>query len=161
MTPAAFAKLSLRMWAAGMLLVYIPSKAMFGIPSIMPVLLSSPTRNTGSLLMAILFAAMIIASLVIWFLADRLALTLLPLGAHTEHGADYAQWERWGLVFFGGWSALKACLAFENLIVDDFYIGDLLSMSFNLIAALILLTGWHNLTGIFSGNRRKDTSNVL
>ncbi len=160
MTPAAFAKLSLRMWAAGMLFIYIPSKAMFGIPSI-PVLLSSPTKDTGSLLMAILFAAMISASLVIWFLADRLALTLLPSGTGTEQGADYMQWQRWGLVFFGGWSALKACLAFENLIVDDFYIGDLLSMSFNLIAALILITGWHNLTGIFSGNRRKDTSNAL
>ncbi|HTN40137.1 MAG TPA: hypothetical protein VLZ84_03235, partial [Asticcacaulis sp.] len=109
MTPAAFAKLALRMMAAGMLFIYIPSKALLSIPFIISALAAGSITDTVSLLMTVIFVAMTIASLIVWFQADRLALTLLPSGASPEQGVDYAQLQRWGLVFFGGWSALNAC----------------------------------------------------
>jgi Na+-driven multidrug efflux pump len=143
------------MWAAGLLFVYIPSKALIGIPSMRPALLSGSVVDAGALSMVVMFATMIVASLVVWFLADRLALILLTTGASTEEGHDYAQWQRWGLVFFGGWSALKACLAFENLMVGHFYSGFLFLMFFNVIVAVILIFGWDNLTGVFSRNASK------
>jgi hypothetical protein len=103
------------------------------------------------------FLIMITASLVVWFQADRLALMLLPSGTSREQGPDYMQWQRWGLVFFGGWAVLMACLAFENFIVDHFDIGDLLSMSFNLIVAVSLIVGWDNFVGVFARSALKDT----
>lgn len=157
MTAAAFAKLALRMWAAGMLFVYIPSKVMFGIMLIMPALLSGSVIDEYTLTVFGIFAVMIMACLIVWFQADRFALLLLPSGTCSEQGHDYAQWQRWGLAFFGGWSALMACLALENFIVEHFNIGYLFSMSFSLIVATFLIVGWDNLAGIFSRSAHKDT----
>lgn len=156
MTPAAFAKLALRMWAAGMLFIYIPSKALFGTLSIMPMLLSGSIIEAGLLSMIVVIAVMIIASLVVWFQADRLALMLLPPGTSPEQGLDYMQWQRWGLVFFGGWSALMACLAFENFIVDPAFSRGLLPVVFNVMTAIILIVGWSNLTRLFSRKQTRD-----
>ncbi|MGA9658468.1 MAG: hypothetical protein WBQ60_05165 [Asticcacaulis sp.] len=155
MTLAAFAKLALRMMAAGILFIYIPPKALFTITIIMPALISGSIRDTNSLLMVVICVVMIAASLIMWFQADRLALTLLPSDADPEQGVDYAQWQGWGLVFFGGWSALNACVAVENLIVDPLYAEGLLSLCFNVCVAVILITGWHKLEAIFSRNVQK------
>ena len=149
MTPAAFAKLALRMMPAGMLFIYIPSKALLSIPFIISTFASGSITDTVSLFMTVIFVAMTIASLIVWFQADRLALTLLPSGASPEQGVEYAQWQRWGLVFFGGWSALNACLNLENFIIDPAFNRSLLPVMFNLIAAIILIAGWDNLTHAF------------
>ena len=154
MTPAAIAKLALRIWAAGMLFVYIPSRATPGFFSIISSLLSGSVADAGAWSMVVMFAAMTIVFLAIWCLAGRLAQRLLP-SASPEEGHDYAQWQRWGLVFIGGWSALMACLALENFITNDFNKFFLLSLSFNLIVAIILIFGWDNLTGFFSRNMGK------
>ena len=154
MTPAAFAKLALRMMAAGMLFIYIPSKALLSIPFIISALAAGSITDTVSLLMTVIFVAMTIASLIVWFQADRLALTLLPSGASPEQGVDYAQWQRWGLVFFGGWSALNACFNLENLIIYPAFNRSLLPVVFNLIVAIILIAGWDNLTHPLYRKRR-------
>jgi hypothetical protein len=79
----------------------------------------------------------------------------LPPGTSSVQSADYAQWQRGGMMFIGGWLALRACLYLENIIIENSFISGFLSMAFNLVAAFILIVGWGNLTRAFSRNPRK------
>lgn len=155
MTPASFAKLLLRMLSGGLLFLYVPL--------VLPPIIFSviwgvkmgalPDFNAISIAMILLFAFAI--SLLIWIYADRLAPMLLPPGTSSVQSADYAQWQRGGMIFIGGWLALRASLYLENIIIENSFISGFLSMAFNLVAAFILIVGWGNLTRAFSRNPRK------
>ncbi len=142
MTLRLFVKLVIRLLAVGILLLSLPLEIYMSAMSVLNVLRGNELIEgypEGAGLIVIIIMEVVIAGFV-WVHAGRLAEFTLPAASDDGSAEVYATWQKWGLVFIGGWLLLKACEGGATIVSGNLvFIGDPHLCLFNLIAAIILI----------------------
>ena len=138
MTPASFAKLTIRTISAWGLLVFSPG------PVLMVRTTLTATRIDGfSLFIVALLVGLIVALVAAWFAAGWLGRFLLPAKAPRTLSPDFPRWQNMALRLLGGW---QLCVSVNALLIMAFAPqygsgSDLPLLLFRLIAGVLLLVG--------------------
>ncbi|HVZ29457.1 MAG TPA: hypothetical protein VG839_03620 [Asticcacaulis sp.] len=155
MTPAGFAKLGLRLLSLYVLFVAfrqcVSASQIFWekIQDIGRVLPDPVPQLAQGVVLAAVAAFL-------WFRAENLARRLLPLGAGTNAGPEYASWQRVGLMFAGGLLCMQGLVE----LIDGFPLMYQVGSTAQILFALVLIIGGTELVGVlarlFSGRWRRD-----
>lgn len=148
MTPAAFAKLCLRLLAAYLLVFVVPWSLPMTIMGIQTALSNGgdSANVTYQWLQGVMVLITTAIALGLWFGADRVLRYVLPAGADTKVTEPYERIQSVAMLFIGGVLALHAAQYGLEFIQS----GDALNAlaaGFDAAVAFMLIIGWRPVLG--------------